>query len=157
MNTNTKAPLTKQSLVYCCLRRFMFGWLILGESSTPLLNLRWFLIRQGLGDTQLMSITSALFAVVFFVTRFVIYGSGLIHLFATLSALTPDVSRVNVAFVTGFVIAGFVLNLVWLGKIAKMAFPKRKTDKIDDTDISVGLGAAAEAGAIVEAEKAKDL
>jgi TLC domain len=136
----------------------MFGWLIVGELSTPLLNIRWFLIRQGLGDTAFMKVVSMSFAAVFFLTRFVIYGSGLLHLFATISHLTPDVSRASAACVVLFVLGGFGLNLLWLTKIAKMAGSKPKIEKVLDASLVPPPGAPKTPPLPqAEFEKAKDI
>lgn len=100
----------------------MFSWLIIGESSTPFLNVRWFLIRQGLGHTIFMKLVSIAFAVTFFVTRFCMYGTGLVHALVIYRAFPPGVSHWGPATVMSFVLLGFVLNLVWLAKIAKLVF-----------------------------------
>jgi TLC domain len=104
----------------------MFGWLIVGEASTPLLNARWFLIRQGLGNSAAMRHVSLAFAAVFFLTRFVIYGSGLAHQITIYRRLPTYINRHLTGTVMIFVVIGFALNLVWLSKIARVALAPNK-------------------------------
>ena len=54
---------------------FPFAWLILGEMSTPLLNLRWFLTETGKSDTKLYQGATYSFAIVFTLSRIVGYVS----------------------------------------------------------------------------------
>lgn len=111
---------------YFGLYPFMFGWLIIGESSTPFLNLRWFLIKAGLGHTWLFSITQTLFALAFIITRFFVYTVGLSYQISLLFDVPRQVPRWAVYSTTSFVAAGFVLNMIWLLKIGRMAFQPRR-------------------------------
>lgn len=99
---------------------YAFSWLIVGEASTPLLNLRWLLIKQGYGDGRAISVVSTIFAAVFFATRFVIYGSGLIDLLRTYAVL-GDKRGWGTGLVVAFVVVGFGLNLVWIRQILRLA------------------------------------
>jgi TLC domain len=104
----------------------MFGWLIIGEASTPLLNARWFLIRQGLGDSAAMKHVSVAFAAIFFLTRFCIYGSGLAHQFRLYRFIPSYINQYLTTVVMLFVVVGFGLNLVWMTKIGRVAFAPNK-------------------------------
>lgn len=105
---------------------FMFGWLVIGEASTPLLNLRWALIKAGRGDGPGVVWASTAFAIVFFCTRFVVYGTGLLGLLRSVRLVVPWVGGwrrggVLVAAILAFVVAGWGLNLVWLREIWRLA------------------------------------
>lgn len=101
---------------------FMFGWLIVGEASTPLLNLRWFLIKSGYGHTSFLKLVQLLFAAVFFVTRFAIYSAGLFYQLEMVPRVPPYIPTWAVYSALTFVVIGFFLNIVWLYKIALIAF-----------------------------------
>ena len=106
----------------------MFGWLIVGEASTPLLNLRWLLIKSGRGGKMYFKYVEIAFAVIFVLTRFFLYGAGMIHQFWLVLYGAPVLApRVPLAFVMGTVVVGFALNLVWTYKIiAIVRKPRRK-------------------------------
>lgn len=110
---------------------FMFGWLIVGEASTPFLNLRWLLIQSGNGSGPAIGTVSAAFAFVFFVTRFWIYGSGLVHQILRYgqNGTIEDVPRWVSDVIMVLVIGGFLLNLLWLEKIRQMAVRGGKVKK----------------------------
>lgn len=110
---------------------FAFSWLIVGEASTPLLNLRWFLIRQGHGASRTMVHVSSAFGAVFFLTRFCVYGSGLLHLFFTYPNMPVEIRGTLSAGVLCFLVFGFCLNLAWLRKIISIALapPSRRKEK----------------------------
>lgn len=113
---------------------FAFAWLIVGEASTPLLNLRWFLIRQGHGASRTLVHVSSAFGAVFFLTRFWIYGAGLLHLFFSYSEMPEEISGFLSAGVLCFLVFGFCLNLIWLRRIVAIAFaPPRRKEKNEDT------------------------
>ncbi|GAB0492801.1 hypothetical protein MMPV_004071 [Pyropia vietnamensis] len=105
---------------------FMFGWLVIGEASTPLLNLRWALIKAGRGDGQGVVWASTAFAIVFFCTRFVVYGTGLFDVLRTVRLVVPWVGGwrrggVLVAAIMVFVVGGWGLNMMWLREIWRLA------------------------------------
>ncbi|CDF40285.1 unnamed protein product [Chondrus crispus] len=100
---------------------FMFSWLIIGEASTPFLNLRWFLIRSGYGDAWFFRPVQMIFALLFVVTRFFVYGAGMAYQFTIVSDVPDTVPRWAVVITLGSVVAGFVLNLTWLNKIWRLA------------------------------------
>lgn len=105
---------------------FMFGWLVIGEASTPLLNLRWALIKAGRGDGPGVVWASTAFAMVFFCTRFLVYGAGLVGLLRTVRLVVPWVGGwrrggLLVAAILMFVVAGWGLNMVWLREIWRLA------------------------------------
>ncbi len=98
---------------------FCFSWLIIGEASTPLLNARWACIKAKRTDGVLFDVVQKAFALVFVLTRFFMYGVGLVHLlymFVQVGDKVPTakwVQWVNLVLVAG----RFLLNLVWLKKI----------------------------------------
>lgn len=119
---------------------FAFGWLIVGEASTPLLNLRWFLIRQGHGASRTLTHVSSGFAVVFFLTRFCVYGAGLAHLFFTYSEMPVEIRGFLSGSVLCFLVFGFCLNLAWLRRIFAIALapPPRRMEKVKAADADAG-------------------
>ena len=61
---------------------FPFAWLTTGELSSIALNIRWFLINSGRGDSGALQVAQLAFALLFAATRVIIYGLGLAHLAA---------------------------------------------------------------------------
>ena len=116
-----------------CIFPFMFGWLIIGEASTPFLNFRWLLIQSNNGDGKLMAIVSASFAAVFFLTRCFGYTFGLAHQLmlyyrhGPLEGVPTWVTNVIMALIVG----GFALNIAWFGKIWKIAMRGGKKPQHD--------------------------
>ena len=105
---------------------FAFGWLIMGELSTIVLNIRWFLIKTGRGHTAAMHVTQILFAISFFVLRVVIYLMGVGHLFYHHDGLRRlyqegIVPWAILSVTLGVIVAGSLLNLMWFQKIFQMA------------------------------------
>jgi len=123
---------------------FCFGWLVLCEASTPLLNLRWFVkarTKQGagaglerrarrLGFASLPRAEAALdatFALVFLLTRALGYGAGVAHLLRALAAgRYQAVPPAPVAAMTCVILLGFVLNLSWMRRLMMAAGRKAK-------------------------------
>lgn len=99
---------------------FMFSWLILGEASTPLLNLRWFLIKSGYGSTPFFGFVQTLFGLVFFLTRFFVYAIGLAHHLSILHHVIPHAPLWAVTITTAGVVVGFLINLSWLSKMYRI-------------------------------------
>ena len=116
---------------------FMFGWLIAGEMSTPFLNTRWLLIKAGYGSTKVFDIVQMLFAFTFASTRFFLYGTGLFYQLVMIGDVPSIIPRWAVFYTTFIVITGFLLNLVWLWKIAKMALGTGKKHNNSNTNESV--------------------
>lgn len=108
------------------LHPFMFAWLIIGEASTSLLNLRWLLIKAGKGSTLYFKVIQFLFALVFLITRVLIYATGLLYQLTILRHVLPFAPSVAVVSTMGFVVVGFVINLMWMGKIYKIAVGRGK-------------------------------
>lgn len=104
-----------------CLNPFMFGWLILGEASTPFLNARWLLIKMGRGSSWYFGAVETMFGVLFIVTRLFVYVIGLIHQLYIIRYVPSTVPRWAVIFCSGCIVAGFILNMTWLNKIYKLA------------------------------------
>ena len=110
---------------------FPFAWLIMGELSTIFLNIRWFLIQTGRGSTKVMDACNFMFAYLFFSTRILLYGWGLIHLLSNSNYLfyaeNEDVNKDDYApkwcviFVCSMLVGGYSLNLVWMKSIYAIA------------------------------------
>lgn len=93
----------------------------MGEASTPLLNMRWFMIKLGQGHTTLFRVVEICFLLIFVVTRFFIYAAGLGYQLLIIADMPAHVPNWAVNITMGTVCAGFVLNLVWLGKMWRLA------------------------------------
>jgi len=116
---------------------FPFAWLTTGELSSIALNIRWFLINSGRGDTAALQLAQVAFALLFFVTRVVLYGAGLAHLAwhrhllfarvegAPLAAVPLPLLVVVLLLLCG----GYALNMLWMSKIVKMARGGRRAPK----------------------------
>ena len=96
---------------------YIFPLLLMGEWSTLLLNLR--VIYRLLGRSEVA--ISALFALTFFLTRIVIFGALVLHLFSqydALTALMPPSLQLSY-----FVLlpAVYCLNCFWFAKIVSAA------------------------------------
>lgn len=125
---------------YYQMNTFMFTWLIIGEASTPLLNLRWLLLTlttksktksrtssRSASSTStwrstasvLLTVTQALFALLFFVTRVCVYSLGLYYQFEIMADFPTHLPKWAIYSTLVFVIAGFLLNLYWFFKIAR--------------------------------------
>jgi len=116
---------------------FPFAWLTTGELSSIALNIRWFLINTGRGDSGALRQAQLLFALLFLVTRVVVYGLGLAHLAihrdVLLSAGRPGSVLAGVPppllwAVLVLLVGGYGLNLVWMRKIIRMATKPRKKE-----------------------------
>jgi len=105
---------------------FPFGWLIVGEMSTIFLNLRWFMLKTGRQGSAALKVINSLFASTFIMTRIGIYTCGVVQLFGhSINEVRrlPDLSGVPVPFLVatcGCILLGWILNLIWGFKIAKM-------------------------------------
>jgi hypothetical protein len=117
---------------------FTVGWLLLCEVSTIGLNLRWFLINTGRGESSALRSTNAFFAATFFIFRVVVQWTGIADLLQHSRPLLLERRAPNWAVDTicVSVVASAVLNLYWLVKIVQMARRPagkecRKTDESD--------------------------
>mmetsp|Transcript_2544 Transcript_2544/g.5431 ORF Transcript_2544/g.5431 Transcript_2544/m.5431 type:complete len:316 (+) Transcript_2544:260-1207(+) len=114
---------------------FPFGWLIVGEGSTIFLNIRWFLLKSGRGNSALLDKTNGLFASTFFMTRIGIYSAGVIHLFYnSLPELRSLPAKTGVpipllGLTCGCMLLGWALNIVWGYKILAMVTGKTNGKK----------------------------
>lgn len=97
---------------------FMFGWLIVGECSTPFLNLRWLLIKAKRTQGALFVFVQYAFCTTFVFLRMFVYSAGMFHHFLLIRG-TADVQVHPAAMhlIAAFVLLGFALNLVWTAKI----------------------------------------
>lgn len=110
---------------YYTIMLFPFGWLIMGELSTVFLNIRWFLIQTGRGVTPLMKYCNYTFAGLFFLTRVVLYGWGLVHMALNRNDLLDvPAPKPLVLLVVGLLVLGYILNLIWMKSIYKIATKK---------------------------------
>jgi hypothetical protein len=115
------------------------AWLLVGELSTIALNVRWFLISCGKGDSPALSLTNTAFALLFLVVRIFIYWAGVLHLVVRMLPLllaSPHSAPVVplLLLVVAIVSAG-LLNLWWMHKIFKMAAgPGKRTAAADSSD-----------------------
>jgi preprotein translocase subunit SecG len=99
------------------------SWLFCCEFSTLPLNLRWFLIQSGRGDSMLMHITNMAFAILFFATRIVLYWIGVLEFIqSTLPLLFTRGVPLSVLSTFAFLlVAGALLNAFWFTSIIQMA------------------------------------
>jgi len=104
---------------------FAAGWLLLGEISTLFLNLRWFLIQSGRGDSAALHRTNYAFAATFFITRVVIMALGLWHGVSRSAPIllaspynAPSWAVSTICITVG---GGALLNAFWMYKIVRMA------------------------------------
>jgi hypothetical protein len=109
------------------------AWLLIGELSTIALNIRWYVISSGQGDSRALVYTNAAFALSFFLVRILVYWAGVLHLgfFMVPLLLSPPYNAPAwPLYVLLFSItAAGVLNLWWMYKIFKMATRKPKAAK----------------------------
>lgn len=95
-----------------------FTWLTLGETSTIFLNLRWFLLTTGRKSQSITFYVNLLFALSFFMTRIIVYGSGLLHMVYHRDLLLDIYNeKPSLSVVTILIVFGFVLNIVWFRNI----------------------------------------
>ena len=104
---------------------FPVAWLLVGEISSLPLNIRWFLINTGRGQSSLLQVMNIVFAVSFFIVRVLIYWSGvynlLMHLRPTLIEPPYACAPWVVNTLCFFISAGALLNAHWMVAILKMA------------------------------------
>ena len=104
---------------------FVVGWLLLGEVSSLFLEVRFFLINSGRGETRAMRLTNYAFASTFFLSRVVVLWLGLGDLLLNLRPLLLGAPYYapgyGVNTICGFVAGGALLNAFWMVSIVKMA------------------------------------
>uniref|UniRef100_A0A7S2JKM7 TLC domain-containing protein n=1 Tax=Haptolina brevifila TaxID=156173 RepID=A0A7S2JKM7_9EUKA len=104
---------------------FVCGWLLLGEVSSVPLNIRWYLIQSGRGESHALTLTNYSFAVCFFVCRILLLNAGLVDLFVELRPvlLAPPCNAEAWAVNTfcALLVGCSLLNMYWMGKIVQMA------------------------------------
>eukprot|EP00475_Leptophrys_vorax_P002046 TRINITY_DN11165_c0_g1_i1.p1 TRINITY_DN11165_c0_g1~~TRINITY_DN11165_c0_g1_i1.p1 ORF type:complete len:295 (+),score=60.86 TRINITY_DN11165_c0_g1_i1:38-886(+) len=99
---------------------FPFSWLVVGELSTPFLNVRWFLRATGQKESAFGSINNLLFALTFFIARVLIFGSGILEMINDFDFVWNGiVPQWGVRYVVINIFAAFLLNLFWFFKIAQ--------------------------------------
>jgi len=99
--------------------------------SSPFLNIRWFLINSGRGDSVWMSRTNLAFGLTFFVVRVVLYTLGLAHMALALPRILElqVLPTTSLAAIALLLCGGYALNLMWASKIWAMAMGKKKGGK----------------------------
>lgn len=129
---------------------FIIAWLLIGECSTPFLNVRWALIKTGHGGHWVFPYVERSFAGWFVFTRLGIYGTGLAHFCWMLWSGGPVLRPMwTMVFVLVLVVAGFALNMVWLSMIAAVVARGKEHQEKDHRAESDGTGEVE--GASVEA------
>ena len=104
---------------------FPCAWLLVGELSTILLNLRWFLIKAGHGATRAMSLTNNLFAATFFGCRIVLYAVWLPDLIIHFRLGAAGGAPIGFLWsIRVLIAAAFALNCFWMFGIVKMGLKK---------------------------------
>lgn len=118
----------------------MATWMFCGELSTVPLNLRWFLIKSGRGDTMLMDFTNKAFATLFFLTRVALYWSGLLEFISSTMPLLFAYGIPNhVLMLFGLLIpGGALLNAYWFFQILSVL--KARKPKSGETSSSKQRG-----------------
>lgn len=111
-----------------------FCWLILGDTSTILLGLRWLCIHSERAQGPWFEGLQYAFAAVFFGTRVLLYNWGLHHLLVRHSdivwnELPQRAPGVLVTSVVACLAAGGVLNGIWFYKIARLALAGARPPK----------------------------
>lgn len=109
---------------------FICGWLLLGEVSSIPLNIRWFLIQSGRGDSRALAYVNYAFAGCFLLFRVFILNAGLVDYVVELRPvlLAPPCNAeawaVNVFCI--LLVGCSLLNLYWMAKIIQMAIKPRE-------------------------------
>jgi hypothetical protein len=94
-------------------------WLLTGEISTVIYNIRWAIINTGYGHTSALKYVQIAFAVAFMI-RFVIYSGGLYYHLCNVHLTPKSVPGWAVITLTTIQVAGFFLNLFWLPKVIRL-------------------------------------
>jgi len=101
------------------------AWLLLSEISTLPLNVRWFLISFGRGDSRALFWMNMVFAACFFFVRVLLYWAGVAHMLLYLRPMllaAPFLAPPGPVYTfMGAVTAAGFLNLWWMHKIVLMA------------------------------------
>mmetsp|Transcript_8166 Transcript_8166/g.21556 ORF Transcript_8166/g.21556 Transcript_8166/m.21556 type:complete len:276 (+) Transcript_8166:171-998(+) len=106
---------------------FPFCWLVLAEISTVFLNLRWLTIkaltqaRQRALQQRILQILNAALAVTFGITRVLVYGAGLLHLWVNLPGIRVAPGYM-IRAIFCLLLVGYILNIMWFRKIVVIAF-----------------------------------
>jgi hypothetical protein len=107
-----------------------FCWLIVGELSTPFLNIRALLKHYNKYQTCTAKLNDLVFFVTFALTRVVLYGLGVYNMIQdwdTISTIHPAYAAI---FLFTAILGGYMLNLIWFYKICrglvKMCFAKKQ-------------------------------
>jgi len=111
---------------------FSFSWLVAMEISSPWLNVRWYLLTTGRKGSKWLDYTNQAFGYSFILARVLMYGVGLVHLWANHGLLLLGKQAVPAApiyVILTLVTAGYGLQLFWLKKILSMSKKKPKKDE----------------------------
>ena len=96
---------------------YAFAWLIIGELSTPFLNVNFFVKQCGAGDLPLCKLNNGAFGFFFFLTRVVAYGAGVAQLLQ--APYKPDAPDTFQMLVRSVIALGLALNLYWFVLIVR--------------------------------------
>lgn len=110
---------------YYQINTFMFTWIAIGEASTPLLNLRWFILTIGKkrngrmteAAARWLAVIEPMFGALFFITRVCVYSAGMVYQMKIMPMFPKHLPRWAVYSTFGLVVVGFGLNLTWMWKI----------------------------------------
>jgi hypothetical protein len=102
---------------------FAVGWLLLCEVSSIPLEIRWFLINTGGGESRALKLTNTAFALSFFCFRVLVVWMGIADMMrhSRPFLLEHGTPRWTVDTLCNGIIASAMLNLYWLVKIIQMA------------------------------------
>mmetsp|Transcript_11540 Transcript_11540/g.36599 ORF Transcript_11540/g.36599 Transcript_11540/m.36599 type:complete len:178 (+) Transcript_11540:504-1037(+) len=120
------------------------AWLLLGELSTLPLNLRWFLLQHGLGESRALYCTNLAFALTFLLVRVAFFWGGvaqvLLRLRPLLLAPPCHAPRLAVDALCAAITAAGCLNGWWMYKIVGMArrATERRQPSVPPTPQSLG-------------------
>lgn len=113
--------------------KYVFLWLIVGETSTPFLNATkmmktWTRYNNSsrLSESALYWGAQLLFMVFFFVSRVCLYSFGLFELWNSRSVWTAPTAPFGLRFIVFLLMIGLMLNTFWMRKIARIALSVRR-------------------------------
>lgn len=98
-----------------------FLWLILGETSTIFLNVRWMLYKNGLEKTRFYLVNGIFLVLTFFLFRILLYGAGLLYMFVHLMPVINEADSVFMRYSPYILVAAYTLNIKWFHMLAMKA------------------------------------
>mmetsp|Transcript_3768 Transcript_3768/g.6588 ORF Transcript_3768/g.6588 Transcript_3768/m.6588 type:complete len:263 (+) Transcript_3768:163-951(+) len=104
---------------------FPFSWLVICELSTVFLNVRWLALKLGLPE-KFVTVVSILMAILFGLTRVVLYGVGLAHLIMNLNLIVGVPKPVLIGIVA-LLTGGYGVQIFWFRKIVLISMGRGRT------------------------------